>query len=372
MMMELVKQSLRENDVPETNIISINFDNLQFAELLDYKKLHDHIMQKAHGSTGTVYVFLDELQEVQAWEKCVNSLRSQSHFDIYVTGSNSHLLSSEYATYLAGRYVSFTIYPFSFKEFTDVYRQKKGTASVSEMFTSFIEFGGMPGLSQLELNADVTAPFLQDIYNSVVLKDVIQHGKIHDTELLERICRFVMANAGKTFSATGISKYLKNERRKTTPETVLHYLICCEDAYLFYKAKRYDVPGKKMLSVQEKEYIADHGLRQAVVGRNTDSIETVLENIVYLELLRRGYTVYVGKIEAAEIDFIAEKQNGAEKMYIQVAYLLSTAECIEREFSPLEKISDNFPKLVLSTDPLPVSGRNGIERKDIAMWLLEE
>ena len=164
-----------------------------------------------------------------------------------------------------------------------------------------------------------------------------------------------MANAGKTFSATGISKYLKNERRKTTPETVLHYLTCCEDAYLFYKAKRYDVPGKKMLSVQEKEYIADHGLRQAVVGRNTDSIETVLENIVYLELLRRGYTVYVGKIEAAEIDFIAEKQNGAEKMYIQVAYLLSTAECIEREFSPLEKISDNFPKLVLSSDPLPVS-----------------
>jgi predicted AAA+ superfamily ATPase len=239
-------------------------------------------------------------------------------------------------------------------------------ANEKEGFNEYIIFGGMPFLINLELQAEPCTQYLQDVYNSIILKDVMKRNNIRDVDLLERIIIYVLANVGKTFSATSISKYFKNEKRNVDPQTILNYIKACEDAFLFYRAKRQDLIGKKMLTVNEKYYVVDHGLREAVYGKNNRDIEIVLENIVYMELLRKGYSVTIGKINNLEIDFVGEKQG--QLIYVQVAYMLAAESTIEREFGSLKIIADNFPKYVVTMDEIDMS-REGIRHINIRDFL---
>ena len=242
-----------------------------------------------------MYLFFDEIQEVKDWEKCMNSLRVSLDCDIYITGSNAKLLSGELATYLAGRYVEFVIYPFSFAEFLELYRPCAPGESIHKCFQQYLLYGGMPYLANLRHADAPSKQYLRDLFNSVQLKDIVQRNKIRDVDLLARIIAYIMANVGNTFSATSLAKFLKSEQRTVAPETILNYIKYCCEAYLFYQVKREDLHGKQILASNEKYYIADHGIREAVFGGNTREINLILENIVYLELLRRGYAITVGK-----------------------------------------------------------------------------
>ena len=368
-MLELIKEELVSQGVDPRQFIALNFEDMRYTHLLTAQALHDEILQRKEGMHGKVYLFLDEIQEVDGWEKCINSFRVEFDCDIYITGSNAKLLSGELATYLGGRYVEFVIYPFSFAEFLALYRTVYPETSPAQGFQAYLLRGGMPYLANLRFEEAPCRQYLTDVFNSVQLKDIVKRNKIRDVDLLERIIAYVMANVGTTFSATAISKFLKNEHRRVSPETVLNYLRACADAYLFYQVKRQDVQGKQILASQEKYYIADHGVREAVFGGNLRDINLILENIVFLELLRRGYTVTVGKSGALEVDFIAEQRG--ERVYIQVCYLLAAPETVQREFGVYDTIPDNFPKYVVSMDELDLS-RNGIHHKNIRDFLLME
>ena len=368
-MLELVKQELIESGVSTDNFISFNFEDMNYAALCNAKALHDEITARAKSIQGKVYLFFDEIQEVTDWEKCVNSLRVSIDCDIYITGSNAKLLSGELATYLAGRYVEFVIYPFSFAEFVDMYKSVISQDSIQQCFQKYLIYGGMPYLGKLQYAEEPARQYLCDVFNSVQLKDIIKRNNVRDVDLLERIMAYIMANVGATFSASSLSKFLKNEHRNVAPETILNYIKYCSDAYLFYQVKRQDLKGKQIISTNEKYYIADHGIREAVYGGNMRDINLILENIVYMEALRRGYTVTVGKAGDKEIDFVCEKQG--DKIYIQVSYLLASEETIEREFGVYESIRDNFPKYVVSLDEFDMS-RDGIKHKNIRDFLLEE
>lgn len=287
--------------------------------------------------------------------------------DIYITGSNARLLSGELATVLGGRYVEFTIYPFSYAEFMELYKDIFPDVTDSVVFQKYLTLGGMPYLANLHFVEEPSRQYLTDVYNSVVLNDVMKRNKIRDIDLLTRIVTYVIGNIGTTFAATSITKFLKNERRTVATDTVLNYIQYCVSAYLFYQVKRQDIQGKQILSTNEKYYMADHGLREAVFGGNMRNINLVLENIVYMELLRRGYAITVGKIGAKEIDFICQKQE--QKIYVQVTYLLASEETIQREFGIYESVRDNFPKYVVSMDEFDFS-RNGIKHKNIREFLL--
>lgn len=368
-MLELVKQELLDSGVGAEQFITLNFEDLRNAPLCHAEALHAEILRRAAAIPGKAYLFFDEIQEVQEWEKCVNSLRVALDCDIYITGSNAKLLSGELATYLGGRYVEFVIYPFSFAEFLELYRTIAPEASGQQAFQKYLLAGGMPYLANLRYAEEPSRQYLMDVFNSVQLKDVVKRNMVRDVDLLERILAYVMANVGTTFSASSLSRFLKNEQRNVAPETILNYLKYCCDAYLFYQVKRQDLQGKQVLSTNEKYYIADHGIREAVFGGNLRDINLILENIVFLELLRRGYTVTVGKTGEKEIDFVCEKR--AEKLYVQVTYLLATDETIEREFGAYAAIRDNFPKYVVSLDEFD-RGRDGIKHRNLRDFLLAE
>lgn len=368
-MLELVKNELKKSGVSDKNFLCINFEQFSNSELLDAKILHKRIVEFQKSADGKIYLFFDEIQEVDGWEKCINSCRVDFDCDIYITGSNAKLLSGELATYLAGRYVEFVIYPFSFAEFLEMNRQKNSQIEKSACFTAFLKTGGMPFLANFLGDDSAKNQYLMDIYNSVVLKDVVKRNNIRDVDTLERIIAYAFSNIGHIFSATSLSKYFKSEKRNISHDTILNYLKFCADAFLIYKISRYDLEGKKVLTVNEKYYCADHGLREAVFGKNTQNIDQILENIVCLELLRRNFKVFVGKKDESEIDFIAER-NGV-KIYVQVAYLLASEETVRREFSVYDSIKDNFPKYVVSMDEFDFS-RNGIIHRNIRDFLLEE
>lgn len=368
-MLELVKNELKKSGVSDKNFLCINFEQFSNSELLDAKILHKRIVEFQKSADGKIYLFFDEIQEVDGWEKCINSCRVDFDCDIYITGSNAKLLSGELATYLAGRYVEFVIYPFSFAEFLEMNRQKNSQIDKSACFTAFLKTGGMPFLANFLGDDSAKNQYLMDIYNSVVLKDVVKRNNIRDVDTLERIIAYAFSNIGHIFSATSLSKYFKSEKRNISHDTILNYLKFCTDAFLIYKISRYDLEGKKVLTVNEKYYCADHGLREAVFGKNTQNIDQILENIVCLELLRRNFKVFVGKKDESEIDFIAER-NGV-KIYVQVAYLLASEETVRREFSVYDSIKDNFPKYVVSMDEFDFS-RNGIIHRNIRDFLLEE
>ena len=368
-MLELIQKELLNDGVSPEAILNYNFESLTLSHLCTAEALHQDVMEKARVLPGKVYLFFDEVQEVQQWEKAINSFRVDLDCDIYVTGSNSKLLSGELATYLAGRYVEFVMYPLSFREFFDFASQQQPDCTVGACFQRYVSYGGMPYLWNLDYQEEPAKQYLRDLYNAVELKDIIRRKKIRDVDLLERILAYVTSNIGNTFSAAAISKYLKSEGRKVAPETILNYLHAGNEAFLFYPVQRQDIVGKKILSVQEKYYLADHGIREAVIGGNMRDINLILENIVFLELKRRGYKVTVGKYGDKEVDFIAERQ--AERLYIQVCYLLAAPETVEREFGVYRNIRDNYPKYVLSMDEFDM-GREGIIHQNIRDFLLQD
>lgn len=367
-MLEIIQQELMKDGITAEAILTYNFESMTLSHLCTAEALHQDVMEKTKDHTGKIYLFFDEIQEVKEWEKAINSFRVDLDCDIYITGSNSKLLSGELSTYLAGRYVEFVMYPFSFREFVDLVHETQTDQSAADCFRQYLQYGGMPYLWNLQYQDEPVKQYLQDLYNAVELKDIIRQKQIRDVDLLERILAYVTANIGNTFSATTISKYLKSEGRKVSPETVLNYLHAGSEAFLFYPVKRQDLVGKKILSVQEKYYLADHGIREAVIGGNMRNINLILENIVFLELKRRGYSVTVGKAGEKEIDFIAERQS--ERIYIQVSYLLAAPETIEREFGVYQNIRDNYPKYVLSLDEFDMS-RDGIIHMNIRDFLLQ-
>jgi len=354
----LLEQIRDEINSPRT--VFLNFEDLGNQHLCEYNAFHDYVCKKIGNSKEKFYLFFDEIQEVEGWEKAINSLRVKFDADIYITGSNSRLLSGELATYIAGRYVSFVVYPFSFSEFKLV--------SSEYTFDDYIQYGGMPFLSSVDFEPEVSKNYLQDIFNSVVLKDIVKRNNIRDVDLLERIIAYALANVGRSFSATSISKFFKAEKRTVAPETILNYLKACEDAYLLYRLKSQDINGKKLLKVNEKYYVVDHGLREAVVGGNLKNAEIRLENIVGLELLRRGYKVCVGRVGEKEIDFVGEKDG--DKLYVQVCYLLNEESTIQREFGSLLEIKDNYPKFVLYKEGSFSGNYEGIPAVKVEDWLM--
>ena len=368
-MLELVKQELLESGVGAEHFISINFEDMRNAHLCNAQSLHEEVLRLSSTIQGKVFLFFDEIQEVANWEKCINSLRVALDCDIYITGSNAKLLSGELATYLGGRYVEFVIYPFSFSEFLELYLPIFPQSSIQQCFQKYLVTGGMPYLSNLQYADEPSHQYLTDLFNSVMLKDIVKRNKVRDVDLLERILAFVTANVGTTFSATSLSKFLKSEHRTVAPETILNYIKYCCDAYLFYQVKRQDLQGKQLLATNEKYYIADHGIREAVFGGNMRDINLILENIVFMELLRRGYSVTVGKTGNKEVDFICDKRG--ERIYIQVAYLLASEETIHREFDVYDSLRDHYPKYVVSLDEFDMS-RNGIRHKNIRDFLLAD
>ena len=369
-MLKLLMEELKNRGINEKQFIYINFENLKYRNLKNYERLYDFILNKVDDKYKSYYIFLDEIQEVEEWERCVNSLRVDEDFkfDIYITGSNAKLLSGELSTYLAGRYIEFVVYPFSFKEFFEIMKEKNKEIDLKEAFQDYVKFGGMPFLHNLDYNYEASMQYLQDLYASIILKDITRRNNIRDTDLLERIINYVVMNIGNTFSATSISKFFKSENRKVATETILNYIKACEEAFLVYRVARNDLLGKKILNVNEKYYIADHGIREAIMENNQKNINQVLENIVYFEMLRRGYNVKIGKVDNLEVDFVCKKND--ETIYIQVSYLLASEDTKEREFSVLENIKDNYPKYVLSMDEFDMS-RNGIKHVNLIEFLIK-
>lgn len=360
-LLQQIQQALREEGDDPASMLYYNFEDMRNLPLCQASALYEDIMEKLDGKQ-TAVLFFDEIQEVEGWERVVNSLRVSHGADIYVTGSNAHLLSGELATLLAGRYVAFPVYPFSFREFCLAYPDR----SRAECWQSYLLHGGMPFLTHLPDDDATVYQYLQDIYRSVVLKDIVQRHAIRDVDLLERIVRYAAANIGHTFSAASIARYLKSERRSASTDTIMNYLQVCTESFLLYRIPRQDLVGKKILSINEKYYLADHGIRQAVYGRNQQDIDQTLENIVCMELLRRGYHVTVGKAGDREIDFVCEQPG--KRFYVQVTYLLASPETVEREFGAYRPIRDNYPKYIVSMDPIDFS-RDGIIHKNIMDFL---
>ena len=366
-MLELIQEELLMSGVANNQFISFNFEAMTNAHLCTAEALHAEIMQQAAAIDSKVYLFFDEIQEVVNWEKCVNSFRVELNCDIYITGSNAKLLSGELATYLAGRYVEFIIYPFSYSEFMELYTSVFPAVDPAQCFRAYLTVGGMPYLSNLHYAGEPSRQYLEDLYNSVVLKDIVKRNNIRDVDLLERLIAYITANIGTPFSASSIAKFFKSEGRTVSTETILNYIKYCLDAYLFYRVKRQDLQGKQLLTSNEKYYIADHGIREAVFGGNLKDVNLILENMVYMELLRRGYTITVGKAAEKEVDFVCTKKD--QKLYVQVTYLLASEDTINREFGVYDSIRDNFPKYVVSMDPFNMS-RNGIKHCSIQEFLL--
>ena len=366
-MMEQIQDEILSGGISPEQIISFNFEKMENARFSTAETLHRELCRRIEGLSGKVYFFFDEIQEVKEWECCINSCRLDFDCDIYITGSNAKLLSGDLATNLSGRYVTFTIYPFSFAEFLEASREIGLNEPLSGAFQRYIEIGGMPGATAFLQSRDAALRYLEDIYNSVLIKDIVKRHNIRNVDLLERVIGFVFDNIGRPVSANSISAYFKSEHRSVSSDTILNFMRYCIDAFLLHNTLRYDICGKKLLSVNGKYYLADHGFREAILGRNTANIEQLLENIVYMELLRRGYRITVGLMGEKEIDFICEKQG--EKLYVQVTYLLASEKTLEREFGAYRGVPDNYPKYVLSLDEFDMS-RDGIKHRNIKDFLL--
>lgn len=347
-------------NVSKSNILNLNFELPNTFDIVDYKNLTDFVLDWKQNKTGKLYLLLDEIGRVNMWEKAVNAFHTMKHFDIYITGSNADLLSSDLSTYLAGRYVEILVLPFSFKEFLLLYP--------NSTFNDYLLFGGIPSIETFNLNYQYSMNALRDTFKSAIYQDVLMRYGIRNNLALEKLITYIFSNTSKTFSALSISNYFKSENLKISVDSILSYLKNIEDAFLIYRVSRNDLEGKKILKTEEKYFICDHGIREAIVGGNLKSIELILENIVYLELIRRGYDVYIGKVGNLEIDFVAYKNN--EPTYFQVSYLMSTEDTREREFSVYSKINDNHPKYVLSMDTINFS-QNGIIHKNIEDFLKE-
>ena len=363
MIMERLKT---ERNIPEDRIISCRFDSMEYEDMTAkqiYTLLKDQL-----SSTGRTYLFLDEVQEIKGWEKVVNSLASDFDVDLYITGSNSRMMSSEIATYLTGRYISFRIFTLSFGEYLMFKSKFANVGEPKTELANYVRLGGFPATHLQAYSQDEIYTIVRDIYNSTIFSDIVKRNQVRKIDQLERVVKYTFSNVGNTFSAKSIADYLKSERRSLDNETVYSYLDKLEKAYLLHRCSRYDLQGKEILKTQEKFYLADVALRYSVLGYNADSVASSLENIVYLELCRRGYTVYVGKTSDGEIDFVAVRQN--EKIYVQVTQEINSEKTEKREYSRLLEIPDNYPKFVLTTDEFAGGNYEGIKTMHIADFLL--
>lgn len=362
-MLLLFQDYLKQNGVAGDQIISIDFEDMQYEYLLDYRKLYDYVSTRLTPGKKT-YVFLDEIQSVTDFQKAVNSLYIKDNIDIYITGSNARMLSGDLATVLSGRYIEVNMLPLSFAEYLEL----KGGGDKKDVFASFYTNGAFPQAAVIT-NDEVRSDYIRGIYNTVLLKDIIARKKINDVALLESVTRFLFDNIGNIVSSNKIANSLTSYGRKTTSVTVENYVSALMDAFILYKAPRYDVKGKQHLKSLEKYYAADVGLRHLVLGERNRDVGRILENIIYLELIRRGYTVWIGKVGEKEVDFIATA--GDKKLYYQVAASILDPATYEREFEPLRMIKDHYPKYVLTMDDLP-AGDNGIQQINVVDFLLSE
>lgn len=367
--LKMIMQELetKRNVLPE-RIVSYRFDSMEYEDMTAKQMFIE--LKKRISKDGRTYFFLDEMQEIKDWEKVVNSLASDYDVDIYITGSNSRMMSSEIATYLTGRYVSFRIYTLSFSEYLLF---KSSYAKVDEPkkeLVNFVRLGGFPATHLQKYTQDEVYTIVKDIYNSTIFSDIVKRNQVRKIDQLERVVKYTFNNVGNTFSAKSISDYLKSEKRKLDNETVYSYLEKLEKAYLLHRCSRYDLRGKEILKTQEKFYLADTSLRYSVLGYNSDTVASSLENVVYLELCRRGYDVQIGKTPDGEIDFVATKQNN--KLYVQVTQEIKSEKTEKREYERLLEIRDNYPKYVLTTDDFSGGNYLGIKTMHIADFLLSQ
>ena len=362
----IIEKLQTEKNVEASQIASYRFDSMEYEDMTS-KQMYTELKGRLLEGKKT-YFFLDEVQEITGWEKVVNSLASDYDVDIYVTGSNSRMMSSEISTYLTGRYIAFHIYTLSFAEFLTFKSRYKAVSDPKAELTEYIRLGGFPATHLQDYLQDEIYTIVKDIYNSTIFSDIVKRNQIRKIDQLERVVKYVFNNVGNTFSAKSISDYLKSEQRKIDNETVYSYLEKLEKAYLIHRCSRYDLQGKEILKTQEKFYLADTVLRYSVLGYNSDSVASSLENVVYLELCRRGYAVHIGKTDGGEIDFVASRQN--EKLYVQVTQMIQSESTEKREYDRLLSIRDNYPKYVLLTDDFAGGNYQGIKTMHVADFLL--
>lgn len=363
MIMERLKT---ERHIPDERIISCRYDSMEYVDLTA-KDMYDQLKSRL-STEGKTYLFRDEVQEIEGWERVVNSLASDFDVDLYVTGSNSRMMSSEIATYLTGRYISFRIFTLSFGEYLMFKRQYAPVSDAKTELANYVRLGGFPATHLQAYSQEEVYTIVRDIYNSTIFSDIVRRSQIRKIDQLERIVKYTFNNVGNTFSAKSIADYLKSEHHSLDNETVYNYLEKLEKAYLLHRCIRYDLQGRELLKTQEKFYLADVALRYSVLGYDADSVAASLENIVYLELCRRGYTVNVGKTDGGEIDFVAERQN--ERLYVQVTQEIRSEKTAKREYERLLEIRDNYPKYVLTTDAFAGGNYQGIRTMHIADFLL--
>lgn len=366
--LKMIMEELRKRGAGDEQIVSYRFDSMEYEDITA-KEMFAMIKSKLCDGKKT-YLFLDEVQEIYHWEKIVNSLASDYDVDIYVTGSNSRMMSSEIETYLTGRYIAFRIYTLSFSEYLTFKKTYSEVRGPREELAEYIRLGGFPATHLRKYSEDEIYTIVRDIYNSTVFSDIVKRSQIRRVDQLERIVKFAFDNVGKTFSAKSISNYLKSKQRKIDNETVYSYLEKLESAYILHRCSRYDIQGKELLKTQEKFYVADTALRYSVLGFTPTSVAAMLENVVYLELCRRGYSVNVGKMRSGEIDFVASKRS--EKLYIQVTREITSPETEKREYSRLLEICDNYPKYLLTADSFAGGNYEGIKTMHVADFLLSD
>ena len=364
--MQMIMDELRKKGIPEERIVSYRFDSMEY-EGMTAKPLYE-MLKTQLSQTERTYLFLDEVQEIPSWEKVVNSINADYDVDIYVTGSNSRMMSSEIATYLTGRYVSFRIFTLSFEEYLTFKKQYGEVEDIHKELVNYIKYGGFPAIHLQEYPLDSAYTIVRDIYHSTIFSDIVRRNQVRKVDQLERVVKFVFDNVGKTFSAKSISDYVKSEHRTMDNETVSNYLVQLESAYILHRCATYDVQGKELLKTQEKFYLADSSLKYSVLGYNDQSVAAMLENVVYLELLRRGYDVCIGKTQSGEIDFIATRQN--DKLYIQITKEIKWDKTEKREYDRLLEINDNYPKYLLRTDEFAGGNYQGIKTMHVADFLL--
>lgn len=364
----IIKKLREEKHVDDEQILSYRFDSMEYEDMTT-KELYLELKSKIIQSKKT-YLFLDEIQEIEGWEKVVNTLASDFDVDIYITGSNSRMMSSEISTYLTGRYITFHIYTLSFEEYLMFKKSYTTLKDLKQEFSQYVRLGGFPATHLQDYSQDEVYTIVKDIYNSTIFSDIVRRNQVKKIDQLERVVKYTFNNIGNTFSAKSISNYFKSEQRKIDNETVYSYLEKLQKAYILHKCSRYDLQGKDILKTQEKFYLADVSLRYSVLGYTVDSVAASLENIVYLELKRRGYDVYIGKIKDKEIDFVATKQN--EKIYVQVTQEIKSEKTQKREYEQLLEIRDNYPKYVVMADNFAGGNYEGIKTMNIVGFLLSK
>lgn len=364
----IMKRLVEERGIAPEQIVSYRFDSMEYD---GYSAREIYALLKgALAPQRRTYLFLDEVQEIEGWEKVVNSLATDFDVDIYLTGSNSRMMSSEIATYLTGRYVAFRIYTLSFGEYLFFKSHYAEVGDSKQELAEYVRLGGFPGTHLQAYSQDEVYTIVRDIYNSTVFSDIVRRNQIKKVDQLERVVKYVFNNVGNTLSASSISAYLKSERRSLDNETIYSYLDKLESAYLLHRCSRYDLRGKAILKTQEKFYLADVALRYSVLGYNEDSAAASLENVVYLELLRRGYEVYIGKTPDGEVNFVATRQG--EKLYVQVTQEITSEKTEKREYERLLEIHDNYPKYVLLTNDFAGGNHEGIQTMHVADFLLSD